>query len=191
MIKPSTQLNTYDNSWYQPGGATIKRLLWYFVNILFFTNRLNPFISLKVRLLKLFGARIGKGVVIKPAVNIKYPWRLKIGDYAWIGEGVWIDNLADVTIGSHACISQGAMLLTGNHNYKKVSFDLMLKPIVLEAGVWIGAQAIVCPGVYAETHAILSVGSVATTRLEAYGIYQGNPAIFTRKREMNENPTSH
>ena len=80
------------------------------------------------------------------------------------------------------------MLLTGNHNYKKSSFDLMTEPIVLEEGAWIGAQSVVCPGVYAETHAILSVGSVATKRMEAYSIYQGNPAIKIRNREMYENP---
>ena len=155
MNKPSSplvQLNTYDNSWYRPGGSVIKRLLWYFTNIIFFTNRLNPFIRLKVGLLRLFGAKIGKGVIIKPAVNIKYPWRLTIGDFAWIGEEVWIDNLADVEIGAHTCLSQGAMLLTGNHNYKQSSFDLMIKPIVLEEGVWIGAKSVVCPGVHAETH---------------------------------------
>ena len=92
-----------------------------------------------------FGARIGKGFVIKPAVNIKYPWKLKVGDDVWIGENVWIDNIGNVTIGSNVCISQGAMLLTGNHNYKSETFDLMIKPIVVEEGVWIGAKATIAP----------------------------------------------
>lgn len=179
-----TDLSTFDNSWYRPGGGAIGRLLWYFVNILFFLNPWNPVSSLKVSLLRLFGAKVGKGVIIKPAVNIKYPWLLEIGDHVWLGEKVWIDNLANVVIGDHVCLSQGAMLLTGNHDYKKSTFDLMVKGIHLENGAWIGAQAVVCPGVRCGSHAILSVGSIATKDLEPYTIYQGNPAQAVRKRSI-------
>jgi putative colanic acid biosynthesis acetyltransferase WcaF len=143
---------------------------------------LNPFSCLKVFLLRLFGAKIGKGVNIKPSVNIKYPWRLTVGDYSWIGEKVWIDNLDNVIIGNNCCISQGAMLLCGNHNYKKAAFDLIIGKIVLENGVWIGAQSVVCPNVTCKTHSILAVNSVAANDLESYTIYQGNPAKAIRKR---------
>ena len=97
---------------------------------MFFINPLNPSSGLKKFILKLFGAKIGRGVVIKPGVNIKYPWKLFIGDYSWIGEKVWIDNLANVVIGRSVCISQGAMLLTGNHNYAAKEFDLMVLAII-------------------------------------------------------------
>ena len=56
--------------------------------------------------MRLFGASVGKGVIINPRVNIKYPWKLVIGSNVWIGEKVWIDNLADVTIGDNVCLSQ-------------------------------------------------------------------------------------
>lgn len=174
-------LATFNNSWYQPGNKLII-LLWYFVNILFFKNAYNPSSSLKVWILKLFQAKVGKNVIIKPSVNIKYPWHLEIGDNVWIGENVWIDNLAKVKIEKNVCISQGAMLLTGNHNYKKTSFDLILGEIVLEEGVWIGAKSIVSPNVTCHSHAILTVNSVATTNLEPYSIYQGNPANKIRNR---------
>ncbi len=123
--------------------------------------------------------------VIKPKVNIKYPWFLILGDYVWIGEKVWIDNLAQVTIGSNVCISQGALLLCGNHNYKKPSFDLITGKITLEDGVWIGALATVCPGVCCKSHSILTVGSVATKDMDSYSIYQGNPAFKTKNRELS------
>lgn len=177
-----TTLNNYDNSWYKPGGNGLKRLLWYFTNAVFLKSHLNPVSSLKCRLLRMFGAKIGKGVVIKPGVNIKYPWLLEVGDYAWIGEDVWIDNLAKVTIGSNCCISQGAMLLCGNHNYKASTFDLIVKPITLESSSWVGARATVCPGVSLHENAILSVGSVASSDLDADSIYQGVPAIKKRQR---------
>lgn len=179
-------LSCYDNSWYNPGGSSLKRVLWYFANILFLMNPLNPISSVKVRLLRCFGAKIGKGVVIKPSVNIKYPWNLSIGDYTWIGENVWIDNLVQVTIGSNVCVSQGAMLLCGNHNYKKSTFDLMVGKIVLEDGCWVGAQSVVCPGITLHSHAVLGVASVANKNLDAYTIYQGNPAHMVRKRIMVE-----
>lgn len=178
-----TDLSKFNNSWYNPGNP-IKRGLWFFINVLFFLNPANPFSSIKIFWLRLFGAKVGKGVVIKPSVNIKYPWKLKIGNYVWIGEQVWIDNLENIIIGNHVCISQGAMLLCGNHNYKKETFDLIVKEIILEDGVWIGAKSIVCPGVKCNTHSLLTVASVATADLEAYSIYSGNPAKKIKSRQI-------
>ncbi len=179
-----TNLSSYNNAWYKPqiGASALKQVLWYFTNTIFFINPLNPISKIKVMLLRMFGARIGVGVVVKPGVSIKYPWKLNIGNYCWIGENVWIDNLEQVSVGNNVCISQGAMLLTGNHDFTKSTFDLMVKPITLEDGVWIGARTIVCPGITVNEHAVLSVGSVATKNMEAYGIYQGNPAIWMKKR---------
>lgn len=181
-----TKLNSFNNSWYNPGANKLKQFLWYLINSILFKSSLFPISSIKVGLLRSFGAKVGKGCVIKPKVNLKYPWRLEIGDYCWIGENVWIDNLADVKIGSNVCISQGAMLLCGNHNYKNSSFDLIVGEIILADGVWIGAKTVVCPGVSADSHAVLTVGSVATKDLKAYTIYQGNPAKLIKERTLNQ-----
>lgn len=183
MIK--TQLKDFNNSWYNPGGSSVKRLLWYFCNVLFFINPLNPVSGLKVRLLRLFGAKIGQGVLIKPSVNIKYPWKLTIGDHCWIGENVWIDNLDQVTLEDNVCLSQGAMLLCGNHNYKNPTFDLITKPITLKSGSWVGAQSVVCPGVTLFEESVLAVQSVATADLAASSIFQGNPAQIVRHRHTD------
>jgi putative colanic acid biosynthesis acetyltransferase WcaF len=182
-MTPQTDLSRFDNSWYHPGPLH-KRALWYMVHALFFRSGM-PVSALKVGLLRMFGSRVGKGVVIKPHVRIKYPWKLEIGDYTWIGEESWIDNLDQVSIGSHCCISQGAMLLCGNHNYRKSAFDLMVKPITLEQGAWVGARATVCQGVTMASHSVLSVGSVLTRDAEPYAIYQGVPAIRVKTREIS------
>jgi putative colanic acid biosynthesis acetyltransferase WcaF len=144
---PQTNLAVYNNYPYHPGGDAFKRLLWYYVNALVFKSALFPINGLKTGLLKLFGARLGKGVVVKPAVNIKSPWFLTIGNNTWIGENVWIDNLVMVSIGSNVCLSQGAILQTGSHNYKKSTFDLITGSIILEDGAWVGCGAIINQGV--------------------------------------------
>ncbi|MCO4293125.1 WcaF family extracellular polysaccharide biosynthesis acetyltransferase [Solitalea sp. MAHUQ-68] len=177
----SSLLSTYNNKHYKPG-SRLRILIWYFFNRLFFKTAIPFPSSFKVNILKIFGAEIGEQVLIKPRVNIKYPWFLVIGNYAWIGEEVWIDNLGLVKIGANVCISQGAMLLTGNHNYKLSTFDLIVGEIVLEDGVWIGARSVVCPGVICRSHSILTVNSVATKELKSNKIYQGNPAIEIRNR---------
>ena len=181
-VMQRTDLSTYNNFPYNPGGTAIKRFLWFYANAFFFKSGLFPIYSLKRFLLRSFGAEIGKRVTIKPYVNIKYPWLLKIGENTWIGENVWIDNVAQVNIGANVCISQGAVLLTGSHNYKKSTFDLITGNITLEDGVWIAAAAIVNQGITVAAHAVLTNGSIATKNMEAYFVYQGNPAVKIRKR---------
>ena len=183
-MNKNTDLSKYNNNNFKPGNIFL-RFFWYFINIIFFKSSFFPFNFLKIFLLQLFGCLLGKGVVIKPNVNIKYPWKLSLGNYVWIGESVWIDNLDNVTIGNHVCISQGAMLICGSHNYKKQSFDLISKEITLNDGVWIGAKSIILPGVIAESHAILSAGSVISKNLESFTVYKGNPAEKVGSRTIS------
>lgn len=177
----TTNPREVDNSAYRTtidiGASRFKQIAWYFVNIIFFQNPFNILSSSKVALLRLFGARLGKGVVIKPSVNIKFPWKLQIGDHSWLGEDVWIDNLSDVIIGRNVTLSQGCLLLTGSHDQSRTTFDFLSYPIVLEDGVWIGAKAVVAGGVTCRTHSILGINSVAEKELAPYTIYKGNPAI--------------
>lgn len=184
-MQNQTNHSQFDNSWYKPGKNFAIRSLWYCFNSLLLKSGL-PGTGWRIGLLRLFGAHIGHSVVMKPHVNIKYPWRLKIGNYTWIGEYVWIDNLGNVSIGSHCCLSQGSMLLCGNHHYGKSSFDLMVGDIAIEDGAWIGAKAIVCPGAMCKTHSVLTTGSVGSGELEAYGIYTGNPAQKIRERVISD-----
>ncbi|MEA3489037.1 MAG: WcaF family extracellular polysaccharide biosynthesis acetyltransferase [Candidatus Omnitrophota bacterium] len=179
----TVHLEKFNNSWYKPGGI-MKRVLWTIAGIIFIQNSLPWPVILKCLILRCFGAKIGRGVIIKPSVNIKYPWFLKVGDHSWIGEGVWIDNLAEVVIGSNVCVSQGAYIFTGNHDYKKETFDLMVKPVILEDGSWVGARAVVCPGLTVGSHSVITAGSIATKDAEAYKIYRGNPAEEVRERHI-------
>lgn len=144
----------------------------------------------RVELLRLFGACIGCGVVIKPWARVKFPWRLKIGSNSWIGESVWLDDLGAISVGSNCCISQGAYLCTGNHDWSDPNFSLIVKPIVLCDGSWVGARTVVCPGVTIGEHAVAAAGSVVTKDIPAFEIHAGNPAKLTRNRVLHSSPSS-
>jgi len=182
MTDGSVDLSKYSSKGFDRGRPFWVEWLWRLTSAIFFQSGWFPFYAPKRMLLRSFGARIGRGVLIKPRVTITFPWRVEIGDHVWIGEEAWLDSLAAIRIDSHVCISQGAYLCTGNHDYKSGTFDLRCSPIHISKGAWIAAKSVVGPGVTAEEGAILSLGSVATDRLEEKGIYQGNPArrIATR-----------
>jgi putative colanic acid biosynthesis acetyltransferase WcaF len=174
----------FDTGTFQTGATHFKIACWYVVDLIFFRSGIMPFSVILVGLLRLFGSDIGKDVRIKPYIKIKYPWKLKVGDHSWLGNCT-IENLDKVAIGKHVCISQGAVILTGNHNHKLKSFNLFTQEVILEDGVWICAHSIICPGVTARSHSILNAGSIATKTLEAYSIYQGNPAQLVSIREIS------
>jgi len=152
-------------------------------NVFFLTNIPYPNFT-KVFILKCFGGKVGKNVVIKPWVKIKFPWMLSLGNSVWLGESVWIDNISEIKIGNNVCISQGALLITGNHNYSSEKFELISKPIIIEDGVWVCANTILIGGITIHSHAVLAINSLASKDLEPYSIYSGNPAIFIKKRNI-------
>jgi putative colanic acid biosynthesis acetyltransferase WcaF len=182
MPPPTIDLSRFSNPEFDRGASRFKEALWLLVSCLFFTSTLPWSSALRVFFLRCFGAKVGRGVVIKPQVKITFPWKLKIGDHVWLGEECWLLNLERIIIADNVCISQRAFLCTGNHNYKSPTFDLIVKPIQVEAGAWIGAGAFVGPGVTVGTHAVLAAGSTATDDLQPYGIYRGNPALLVKQR---------
>lgn len=162
-------------------GNLLVRVAWMFFG--------NPLVSSFIPgtpwrhlLLKLFSARIGVGGRIKPHVRITSPWNLTLGDYCWLGEGVWIDNLAPVVIGDNVCISQGAYLCTGNHDYKSPGFDLLLGSIYIASESWIAAKAVLAPGTEVGVGAVVSLGAVVSGVVEPGVIVRGNPALPYRDR---------
>lgn len=177
------RLDQFDNSAFDRGRPAWVEAAWLAVQWLLVSSWVPG--SWHRRLaLRLFGARIGRGLVAKPGLRVKFPWKLTLGDHVWLGEDVWLDNLGEVRIGSHVCVSQGAYLCTGSHDWSARGFDLIVRPIELADHAWIGARAVIGPGTVVEEGAVLALGSVATRRLGAWQVHQGIPAVAIKARRM-------
>ena len=161
---PKRNLAAYDNSDFDPGRGIIVRTLWYYVSLTVFEHGWAPISGFKVWLLRMFGASIGRGFVLKPNVRIKFPWKLTVADDCWIGQDVWIDNLDQVTLESDVCISQGAYLCTGSHNHRSPTFELKTAPIHVKHGAWIAAKAILLQGAVIELGEVVPAGAVVGNR---------------------------
>jgi putative colanic acid biosynthesis acetyltransferase WcaF len=179
-------LSRYDNSWYSPGRGKLVRALWHFIGLPLIRSELLPFSSIRRLILRCFGAKIDRGVVLMHGIRVKYPWMLSIGQQTWVGEDVWIDNLVDVRIGSNACISQGAHLCTGNHDWSDPFFGLWVQPIVLDDGSWVGTRALICPGVRIGKCGVAAAGSVVTKSIPPFEVHAGNPAFFVKTRVIRQ-----
>lgn len=188
LLRPfgmSVRLDRYTQGTYTPGAPFLRQVLWYCFGSPLVQSGL-PSSKLKVWVLRAFGAQVGVGVCVKPGVKVKFPWRLRVGDYVWLGERAWFDNLAVIELESHVCVSQNAYLCTGSHDWGRANFGLRTFPIRLGSGSWVGANACVGPGVTIGERAVLTLGSVATSDLEADGIYTGNPAERVKTRVIRE-----
>jgi len=177
-------LSRYDGTTYSPGRPFWIQALWFFAGLPLLRCQLLPLSSVRRALLRAFGSKIGKAVVLKPGVRVKYPWFLEIDDDAWIGEDVWIDNLGPVRIGRSACLSQGAYLCTGNHDWTDPRFGLRVGPITIGDSAWVGAKCFVGPGVVMEDSAVAAAGSIVSGRLAAGMIYAGNPLHPVKPRNL-------
>jgi putative colanic acid biosynthesis acetyltransferase WcaF len=155
--------------------------LWFIVEACVINNKLMPVSALRVGLLRLFGAKIGPNCRFVHPIRVKAPWNLEVGANSWFGVDAWIYNQAPIRIGANVCISQGAFLTTGSHDYA-TTMDLHVAPIVIEDGVWIASKCVVQMGVTIGRSALVTPLSVVHRSLEADGIYGGNPAQFIKKR---------
>lgn len=133
-------------------------------------------------LLNLFGARLGKNVVIRPSVKIIYPWKLSIGDYSWIGDDVTLYTIGEINIGSDTVISQKSYVCAGGHDYKSPSFDTYAKGISIGNKVWIATDVFIAPGITISDGAIVGARSSVFEDLPENMICFGNPAKAIKSR---------
>lgn len=164
------------------GGHPIKVQLWWAVQVTLFSWSPQLFYRWRVFLLRLFGARIGKGVIIRPSVKITYPWKLTIGDYAWVGDDAVLYTLGDIVIGANSVVSQKCYLCTGSHDYLQRHFDITAAPVIIGEKCWLATDVFVAPGVSIGNFTVVGARSSVFASLPENSLCRGNPARPYRAR---------
>ena len=181
-------LSLYDNSDFDRGASPVKEGIWMLVRWIFFQTSFPWPSAFRVTLLRMFGARVGRRVVIRSNVNISFPWRVNVGDHVWIGDDVGILSLAPVTIEGNVCISQRAYLCTGSHEYLRQDFKLTVAPITVRSGAWVAAAAFIGPGGEIGAGSVVSAGSVVFENVPPRTIVRGNPAQVVKQISVSPAP---
>lgn len=133
-------------------------------------------------LLRAFGAKIGKNVIIRPSARVTYPWKLSVGDDSWIGDDVVLYTLGTIDIGNDVVISQRSYLCTGSHDYSKRAFDIYQKPIYILPESWLATDVFVAPGVTIGRGAVVGARSTVLFDVPEDTISVGTPAKIVGTR---------
>lgn len=157
--------------------ATVQ--LWWIAQALLVHPSPQIFYGWRRAILRLFGARLGQGVRIRPSVRVTYPWRLEIGDHSWIGDGVELYTLGSIRIGRSAVVSQGSYLCGGTHDHRDPTFPMRTGPITIGDEAWLAAQVFVAPGVTVGRGAVVGARSLVLEDVPGGAVAVGHPARVT------------
>lgn len=157
--------------------------LWWITDALLFRSSPQMLYGWRCWLLRIFGAKIGKGVIIRPSVRITYPWKVSIGDFSWIGDHAELYSLGEIHIGAHVVVSQKSYICTGSHNYKTEGFDIFSNPIFIEDKAWLATDVFVGPGVTIGCGAVIGARSTVLKDVEGGFVYAGNPLKKIKRRD--------
>ena len=183
-IKSWIDLRKYDQSWFERGKPGWFILLWWLVQAIAFPLTPQPFDGIRRSLLRLFGAKIGKGVLIRPTARFTYPWKIAIGDYSWIGDDVVFYSLDRIEIGKHCIISQKSYLCTGTHDIKDPAFGLKTAPISMGNGAWVATDCFIGQGVKIGANAVIGARSSVFKDMPPGQVCLGSPCRPCYAREV-------
>lgn len=164
------------------GRSAIVVQLWWLVQSTLFAMSPQFMFGWRRFLLQIFGAKIGKNVLIRPSVRITYPWKVKIGDRSWIGDYAELYSLGEIEIGEDVVISQRSYLCAASHSYTSPSFDIFDKKIVVEDQVWLATDVFVAPGMTIGKGSVVGARSSVFQNLPQGMLCYGSPAQAQRPR---------
>lgn len=184
MNKRPINLDKATTGTFNAGRSFAVRGLWYLVENAVIHNPWLTSSVLRVWVLRLFGAKVGQRVTIRPRVRVKHPWRLVVGDHCWIGEGAHLHNQDWLVIGANSVISQDAFVTTGTHDSYR-TMDLITRPVQIGEGCWVTSRALVMAGTTVGDGTIITPNSVVKGTLEPWSIYSGNPGVRVGERRLD------
>jgi putative colanic acid biosynthesis acetyltransferase WcaF len=158
--------------------------LWWLVQWFLFRPSPQAMYGWRRFLLRLFGARIGAKVIIRPTATVTYPWKVTIGDFSWIGDDVTLYSLGEIIVGKNTVISQRSYICTGAHDYTRLTFDIYAKPVRIGDQVWVATDVFVAPGVSIGNGAVVGVRSTVLNDLPEGMICYGSPAKPMKVRNV-------
>jgi putative colanic acid biosynthesis acetyltransferase WcaF len=183
---PVVDLRRYDQSWFDRGKPGWYILLWWLVQAIAFPLSPHNFNGFRCWLLRLFGAKIGIKVLIRPTARFTYPWKVEIGDYSWIGDDVVFYSLDRISIGAHCVISQKCYLCTGNHDFQDIAFGLKTSPIAVGNGAWIASDCFIAGGVKIGSNAVIGARSSVFNSIPERQVAWGSPCQSRYPRTMKD-----
>ena len=183
-IQPVVDLSKYDQSNFERGKPGWFIILWWLVQAIAFPLSLHNLNGWRCWVLRLFGAKIGKKVVIRPTARFTYPWKVTIGDYSWVGDDVVFYSIDRIVIGSHTIISQKSYLCTGSHDIKTENFSLITAPIKIGNGAWVATDCFIAPGVTIGANAVIGARSSVFQDIGVQQVAWGTPCKAQYKRQL-------
>lgn len=165
--------------------------LWWFVQATLFRGSPQVCYGFRRWLLRMFGAQVGRGSIIRPSVTVTYPWKVKIGAYSHIGDDVVLYSYGDITIGNSVVVSQKSYLCAGTHDFLSEAFELQSFPIVIEDQVWLAADVFVAPGITVGQGTVVGARSSVFSNLPEFMICTGSPAKPVRSRLRTPSDVPH
>lgn len=183
--KSLVDLRQYDQSNFDRGRSKWLIILWWFVQAIAFPLSLHNLNGFRAWLLRLFGAQIGQGIIIRPTARFTYPWKIAIGDYSWIGDNVILYSVDQIQIGSHCVISQESYLCTASHNIHDQAFGLITAPIQIGNGTWIATDCFIAGGVVIGANSVIGARSGVFKNIPAQQVAWGTPCIPRHPRVIN------
>lgn len=181
---PPVRNDLFDKARFDRGRSKTVEAAWYLIKVVFFLSAWPWPVTLKVRLLRAFGCQVGTGLVLRPRVNIHFPWKLTIGDHCWIGERTEILNLENVVLEDHSTLSHDVYLAAAGHDSSSASMAYKNRPIRIGRSAWVTTRAFVGPGVTVGEGAVIGAGAVVLNDVEPSAVMVGNPAVAVAVRQI-------
>ena len=180
---PMVDLSKYDQSNFDRGRASWVVIVWWLVQAVAFPLSLHNFNGFRCWLLRLFGAKIGKNVIVRPTARFTYPWKVTIGDHSWVGDDVVFYSVDSIYVGSHAVVSQKSYLCTGSHDIQRHQFPLTTAPIKIGNGAWVATDCFIAPGVTIGANSVIGARSSVFRSIPPQQVAWGSPckAHYERK----------